>query len=215
MVDPTISSAYAVHRGEMALDDWIEFDVAHDGGRYALALEYAAESPRPLSVRLNGVVLAEPVAAQTTGSWDTLCTFDETVLLDFGEDAGTATLAFRPHDGYIPHMKSGILRRAQDSSRAHDARTVQEGVDGVCVDIVAVFAELISDKETVDTCKTMLETIHAKGVRVDDAFGPLNAQSVNIQCTIDSFAERFRVGYGALASLLADMRTEAANVGPL
>ena len=38
-VDPTISSAYAVHRGEMALGDWIEFDVAHDGGRYALALE--------------------------------------------------------------------------------------------------------------------------------------------------------------------------------
>ena len=85
----------------------------------------------------------------------------------------------------------------------------------LCSDISAVFSELENDKDTVDNCRTMLQAINEKGVNVSSVFTPLEAQSNNIQSSIDNFKTRLEAVCDSLAELLEDMRTEASKVGPL
>lgn len=63
-----------INNGIMAGDDadeatWITFRVAgHRGGAHDVFLRYAAQSPRPMRLRVNGRLVGQ-VAAGSTGGW--------------------------------------------------------------------------------------------------------------------------------------------------
>ena len=96
--------------------------------------------------------------------------------------------------------------------------TANQTVDRIhrlCNESLEVFTELHTDRDTVNTCRTLLGEIHECGVEVASAIQPLSDQAEKIQQAIDGFAEDLQRVQSEMEALLVRMRTEADKVGPL
>lgn len=131
-----VIEAEAFHRGDVEIQTsgygagigvilsrkagFIEFDVAtHQPGTFQLELRFAAVDSRPLQLFVNGSLVDEMIAGQTTGSWDP----DGQRWFSGGQidlQQGTNTIRLS-RDGVYPHLDRLALVSNRPDSRPSDA----------------------------------------------------------------------------------------------
>lgn len=95
------------------------------------------------------------------------------------------------------------------------AISMQGEINQLCTDVINCFAELQQDRDTVETCRSVLGQICESGVAVSAAFEPLEAQSGAIAAKETAFLQRLTSIKSNLETLLQDMQQECQIVGPL
>ena len=103
---------FSVHNGGMDdPNEWMAFEVQHNGGWHQLALRYAAGDPRPIDIKVNGELALQGVATQVTGGFGPQNIADDNgpfESLHLGT-TGTAYIEFKSQS-FWPHMSSFTLR---------------------------------------------------------------------------------------------------------
>jgi len=96
------------------------------GGYYGLALRYAAESARPMTLLVNGKVHSDECGGGVTGGWyPQHQRWSVETLLRLGP--GKQTLRFERHSGPIPHVDRFALVRLEALEVSADGRPLATG----------------------------------------------------------------------------------------